>query len=283
MSNIYMIGMDTSKYQSSKVDYSKAKQHGFGFVILRIGYKTTKDKCFETDYARAKAAGLKVGVYFYTMSKETTEATQDATRVLGWLNGRALDLPVFYDLEDSTQSGAARSMVNAQMYQAFKRKIDADGHYSCGLYTGEYFFNQYINNNGLTENLWIAKYSTKEPAIGRQVAIWQYTSDKVNEAYYKGNLDRNYMLINMKAPATQPAAPAQKKNNPYPVPTRNLKRTIPMMRGNDVKWLQYELNINVDGLFGNNTKAAVLSFQNAHGLKPDGIVGPATRYAILHQ
>ena len=279
MSNIYMIGMDTSKHQASKVDYSKAKQHGFGFVILRIGYKTTKDKCFETDYARAKAAGFKVGVYFYTMSKEPTEATQDATRVLGWLNGRALDLPVFYDLEDSTQSGAARAMVNAQMYQAFKQKIDADGNYSCGLYTGEYFFNHYINNNGLTENLWIAKYSTREPQIGRQVAIWQYTSDKVNEAYYKGNLARNYMLVNITAPEPKPV---KQSKNPYPVPTRNLKRTIPMMRGNDVKWLQYELGIKVDGIFGKDTLEAVRKYQqtSGKGLKVDGIVGPATRYAL---
>ena len=54
-------GIDTSKWQSSKVDYAKAKQAGIEFVFLRIGYNKTKDKCFERDYAAAIAAGLKVG------------------------------------------------------------------------------------------------------------------------------------------------------------------------------------------------------------------------------
>lgn len=70
--------------------------------------------------------------------------------------------------------------------------------------------------------------------------------------------------------------------NPYPVPTRVLYRRTPMMRGNDVKWLQHELGIAVDGIFGNDTKVAVLAYQSRHGLVQDGKVGPATRYAMLN-
>ena len=60
-----------------------------------------------------------------------------------------------------------------------------------------------------------------------------------------------------------------------------------MMKGNEVKWLQWELNqkgygLDIDGKFGNNTKKAVLHYQKAHGLVQDGIVGSATRYSLLH-
>ncbi len=56
--------------------------------------------------------------------------------------------------------------------------------------------------------------------------------------------------------------------------------------GNLVKYLQFNLKIlgysvgSVDGRFGNNTKEAVIAFQQANGLTPDGIVGRQTWYKL---
>lgn len=55
---------------------------------------------------------------------------------------------------------------------------------------------------------------------------------------------------------------------------------------NDVRFLQTRLSANgyhvvVDGNFGPKTQAAVIQFQAAHGLVPDGIVGPRTWDALL--
>ncbi|MCT7964070.1 peptidoglycan-binding protein [Laspinema sp. D1] len=53
-------------------------------------------------------------------------------------------------------------------------------------------------------------------------------------------------------------------------------------RGKNVSHLQVQLNNwgfpvqKVDGVFGKETRGAVIRFQNYHGLKPDGIVGPKT-------
>ncbi|CAD0231475.1 hypothetical protein PL10110_620046 [Planktothrix agardhii] len=53
-------------------------------------------------------------------------------------------------------------------------------------------------------------------------------------------------------------------------------------RGEKVRQLQVQLNnwgfpvTKVDGVFGKETRAAVIRFQNYHGLKPDGIAGPKT-------
>ncbi len=39
--------------------------------------------------------------------------------------------------------------------------------------------------------------------------------------------------------------------------------------------------VGVDGGFGRSTQSAVLAFQTAHGLSPDGVIGPATWQALL--
>lgn len=43
-----------------------------------------------------------------------------------------------------------------------------------------------------------------------------------------------------------------------------------------VKYIQTKLNLPADGVFGKNTKAAIIAFQKKNGLVPDGIVGPQT-------
>lgn len=280
--SMYTKGIDTSHHQASKVDYVAAKEAGYKFVILRIGYNKTKDKCFENDFAAAKAAGLKIGVYFYTISTTEADAIHDATRVLGWLNDRKLDLPVVYDLEDAKQKGTNRREVNTDMYEAFSDKIKEAG-YECMLYTGEYFYNTYFKKC-IKDPLWIAKYSSNQPNVGQDISIWQYTSDAFTSDFYKAKLDRNYLLIdkwNINEEVTI-------MGNPYPEPTRLLKRTYPvMMKGTDVKWLQHQLNargynLTVDGCFGNATNNAVKDFQDRNNLVVDGKVGPATRYALTN-
>lgn len=52
-------------------------------------------------------------------------------------------------------------------------------------------------------------------------------------------------------------------------------------RGNITKLLQEKLGISADGIFGANTKEAVISYQKANGLSADGIVGPNTWKKLL--
>ena len=68
-----------------------------------------------------------------------------------------------------------------------------------------------------------------------------------------------------------------------PTVTRILKLLVPRMIGDDVKSLQTYLSTNgydvgtPDGIFGTKTQSAVIAFQTANKLTPDGIVGPLTR------
>lgn len=76
--------------------------------------------------------------------------------------------------------------------------------------------------------------------------------------------------------------------NPYPVPTRTIKRTRPLMKGDDVGWVQYHLvrlgcmaeknengESNIDKKFGDISEAGVYEAQKRYGVKQNGIVDAA--------
>jgi Putative peptidoglycan binding domain len=70
-------------------------------------------------------------------------------------------------------------------------------------------------------------------------------------------------------------------------PRRVLKLTSPFMRGEDVRSVQRaiaarfpSLGLELDGVFGPKTDAAVRQFQASAGLSVDGQVGPITRRAL---
>lgn len=70
--------------------------------------------------------------------------------------------------------------------------------------------------------------------------------------------------------------------SPYQEPVTLVKYNS---RGTSVKWVQDLLKqngytIDVDGIFGNKTREAVIHFQKYNNLSPDGIVGKLTRNAL---
>ena len=76
---------------------------------------------------------------------------------------------------------------------------------------------------------------------------------------------------------------APKTGNPYREPIINVKFNS---RGNNVRWLQFELNrygyrLVVDGIAGEKTITALKDFQSSHGLVADGICGIRTRAALM--
>ncbi len=79
--------------------------------------------------------------------------------------------------------------------------------------------------------------------------------------------------------AARVAAPA------YTPPSRNLREG---MKGADVKALQQRLAAlrydpgPIDGQFGSDALEAVWAFQEVNGLSVDGVIGPATKRALVH-
>ena len=89
------------------------------------------------------------------------------------------------------------------------------------------------------------------------------------------------------APPASESAPTTALTQPQtvPLPATTMKLGD---HGNAVKQLQRALNSlryttgTIDGVFGASTERALIAFQTAHHLNPDGVLGPATRAGLLN-
>lgn len=180
-------GIDVSYYQG-KIDWAKVKADGIRFAIIRAGYRgygsagtLVKDPKFDEYLAGAKAAGIKVGVYFYTQAITTAEAEAEAQFVLNMLGGKTLDLPIYFDIEsvdfDKGRLDSAGLSVAAKtnLCKAFCNKILSSG-YQTGVYANYFWLTNRIDGQALAKlyPIWLAQYASAASWTG-PMEMWQYT------------------------------------------------------------------------------------------------------------
>lgn len=77
----YLTGIDVSEHQYD-IDWEKVAADGIDFAMIRVGYRGSTagqiytDEYFEKNIAGLTAAGLKVGVYFYSQAINAEEAAE---------------------------------------------------------------------------------------------------------------------------------------------------------------------------------------------------------------
>ncbi len=190
-------GIDVSKYQGD-INFKKVKDAGIQFVIIRIGYgqyENQKDEKFEANYSGFKGVGIPVGVYLYSYATSVDDAKKEAEVTLKWLNGRELNLPVYYDIEDKSQNNLGKNTLTS-MCEAFCDEIEKAGYWA-GVYTNKYFFTTYLDYKKLEEKytIWVAQYNDTNTYRGKY-DMWQYTSSgKVNGI--SGNVDMDILYRNI--------------------------------------------------------------------------------------
>ena len=100
----YELGIDISQFQGS-IDWNAVKADGIDFAFIRCGGRGyTKggiydDSRFYENVQGAKAAGVKVGVYFFSQAITPYEALEEASITLDKISGLGIDLPVVMDWE----------------------------------------------------------------------------------------------------------------------------------------------------------------------------------------
>ncbi|MCI8608712.1 MAG: hypothetical protein HFE73_03615 [Firmicutes bacterium] len=211
---ILINGVDVSYVQKNDVDWKKAKADGIDFAIIRVGARGygAAGKLIEDDYYKenieaAKAAGILVGVYFFSQAIDEMEAWAEANYTLKLIKGIDLDLPVFMDYEFA--GGSSGRLTSAQLSKIkmtanvnkFCKTIE-EGGYEAGVYASLNFFKNTINGKSLSEKypIWVAQYNT---SCGYEYAYdyWQYTSSGKIKGY-SGRVDTNFMYLNPSPEAT---------------------------------------------------------------------------------
>ena len=265
-------------YCQTGVDYNKVKNSGIDAVIIRAGFgKETyqKDSEFETHYRNAKKAGLAVGVYWYSYAYSVAEAKQEAKVCLACIKGKTLELPVYYDLEESGQTRLGMSALT-NIAIAFCEAIKSGG-YRAGVYSNLNWLNNYLDYEKLRSkySIWLAQWSSSP---SKNCDIWQ-NADNGRINGISGNVDTDVIINkNIIKKSNSGVKEEMIKYGSQNLATLAFKKQLITLY--NMKIIKTKVD-NTSG-FGDGTLKAVKEAQKAGKVTVDGIVGEKTINAIYH-
>lgn len=191
------IGIDVSSWQGN-VDWAAAKASGVEFAILRLGYGYDEnyviDTKFQANITGALAAGLPVGVYFYSYADSVARAQAQAEWVYEQVKDYQLELGVTFDWEDwgdFNQYGMSFYTLN----QTARSFLDffTDRGYLASLYGSKYYLERFWEP---AHPVWVAQYYDENTYDG-EYWLWQLT-DSGQVGGISGLVDIDIMYLENK-------------------------------------------------------------------------------------
>lgn len=238
--NIYN-GIDVSKYNGD-INWDKAKKDGVDFVIVRVGYRgygksgtLCTDPNYKANIEGALAAGIKVGVYYFTEALTTDEAREEAKFCISKIKDYNITLPVAIDYEYPTDGkNPIGRMYNAKLtkaeatanVKAFCAAVKKAG-YTPLVYANKSDLSSLINGKtiGNTYKVWLANYTTKT-TYANSYEYWQYTSSgKVNGITGKVDCNFWYTKKSIDTAETTSSPVITPTNTPKPTAAPTVKPT----------------------------------------------------------
>lgn len=203
-------GIDVSKYQGD-IDWEAVAADGVKFAIIRVGYrgygtgKLVIDGYFEQNVVNATAAGIDVGVYFFTQAATKAEAVHEAEVVLEQIKGYDITYPVVIDVEDAGSSSARTTDLTRKQVTdftlAFCETVEEAG-YRPMIYTNARWFIAKMDMARLTKyDKWLAQYYDV-PFWPYDIGMWQYTG-KGRVSGIQGNVDMNLSFVDYSKKSTK--------------------------------------------------------------------------------
>ncbi|NCB32322.1 MAG: lysozyme [Erysipelotrichia bacterium] len=178
-------GIDVSFHQGV-IDWQKVKASGVEFAIIRVGYRgyesgiLNEDTKFRANMEGAAAAGIDLGVYFFSSAITREEAEEEAAYVLNEIKDYSITCPVVYDMENvgSNDRIAVLDLASrTEMAAAFCAKIKA-AVYEPMVYGSANWLSTMLQTWNLQDSypFWVASYhqTVKDPEYPYVFEMWQY-------------------------------------------------------------------------------------------------------------
>ena len=178
-------GIDLSEHQGD-VDFEQVKESGIDYVILRVGGRgygeegtIYADDKFSTYYHDAKAAGLDVGVYFFSQAITVEEAVEEANFTIDAIKDLEIDYPVVFDWEPIDTDNARTDDVSGElltdMALSFLDTVKDAGYEPMWYTNTSLLYYRYDLERMKNYDLWIADYEDY-PSAYYYFTMWQYTA-----------------------------------------------------------------------------------------------------------
>ncbi len=195
--------IDVSSYQG-EIDWQRVKADGIEEAYIRLGYRgwgtgeILLDEQFHNNIKNAQAAGIRVGVYFFSQAISVEEAQEEADFVLQNLEGYELDLPVAFDTELITEGEGRANGLSQQMRTdiaiAFCEKVKEAGFQPMIYANVEQFFSHLDYPRIAQYDIWFAQHFTR-PFFPYKLRVWQYSASGTVDGI-TGPVDLNLCFAN---------------------------------------------------------------------------------------
>ena len=201
------VGIDVSSHQG-EIDWKKVAAAGVDFAIIRAGYRgytvgnIMADPYFQYNIENATAAGLDVGVYFFSQAVNEAEAREEAYQTLEWIRGYDVTYPVVFDWEYVNDSSSRTYNMSNQAIidctKAFCEVVEAAG-YQAMTYGNPNMVSKGYDLSQLQDYpFWLAHYTYNWTPTSFQYYydMWQYSSNGSVDGI-EGRVDLNICLTDL--------------------------------------------------------------------------------------
>lgn len=196
--------IDVSRYQGL-IDWAQVAAAGYKGAMLKTvstNYKLSKrsdglyiDPTFERNYRNARAAGLDVGVYYYTYATSEAMADAELALVREAVRGKELTMPVCVDVEENKlKPMSTLDLTNLTAYAL--EQVEKMGFYA-QLYTYTHYSNMELDMGRLANrwDVWLSDTTGHTPAVGYHYNAHQHTSEG-SVPGITGSVDLNVTTLN---------------------------------------------------------------------------------------